>query len=147
MKRSKSTSSIRGSAKQERIEKRLQGTQADARGVRYELRVVNYFSSKGWKPQTRLRAFGYEYDIFAQRWDFFHGSRYLVVECKNVETVTVRDVAHFIAKVDALYHGLPELENSTAQLYAYLCHSRQVSKETEIVARRHTPPIELVKIR
>lgn len=146
MRRSKKTSSNRESAEQGHIEKQLQGAQSDARGARYELRVVSYFSNKGWKPQTRVHYSGYEYDIFANRWDFLRGDQYLVVECKHTKIVTTHDIAHFIAKVDALCRGLPDLESSTSRLYAYLCHSGEIAQEAATVARGHRPPIELVKI-
>ena len=94
-----------------------------------------------------VRYYGYEYDIFAEDWNILRGSRYLVVECKNKETVTTADMAHFIAKVHCLCRRVPELKDSAYRLRACLCYSGELAREAAIIARGHTPPIELLRIR
>jgi hypothetical protein len=127
------------------LEKKLLGAKSDAVGLRYEQAVANYFIRKGWSPRHRVRKYGYEYDLYAERSEAFDVD-YLVVECKCKGKVSAKDIVRFINRVDAVYKHLPEQLFGEPPLYAYLCYSEDVDKDASALAKRNKPSIKLLKI-
>jgi len=127
------------------LEKKLLGAKSDAIGLRYEQTVANYFTRKGWSPRNRVRKYGYEYDLYAEKSEMF-GTEYLVVECKCKGKVSAKDVVRFINKVDSVYKHLPEILFNKPPLYAYLCYSEEIDKDASAVAKSHKPSVKLLKI-
>lgn len=135
----------KSAATKAQLAKRLLGAKSDAVGLRYEQTVANYFTRKGWSPRHRVRKYGYEYDLYAERSETFDVD-YLVVECKCKGKVSAKDVVRFINKVDAIYKNLPERLFDKPPLYAYLCYSEEYDKDASAVAKRNKPSIKLLKI-
>lgn len=127
------------------LKKRLLGAKSDSSGLRYEQIVSNYFIKKGWSPRNRVRKYGYEYDLYAEKSEMFE-TEYLVVECKCKDRVSAKDVVRFINKVDLVYRHLPEILMNKPPLYAYLCYSGEVDKDASAVAKSHKPSVRLLKI-
>jgi len=127
------------------LEKRLRGVQSDSTGLRYEQKVGNYFARKGWSTRYRIKKYGYEYDLYAEKDDMV-GTDYLVVECKCKARVSAKDVLRFLRKVDAVYRHLPEWGLEKPPLHAYLCYSEEIDKDASAVARSHMPSVKLIKI-
>lgn len=127
------------------LEKRLLGAKSDATGLRYEQTVANYFIRRGWSPRSRVRKYGYEYDLYAERSETFDVD-YLVVECKCKGRVSAKDVVRFINKVDAVHKHLPEILFGKPPLYAYLCYTEEVDKDASAVAKSHKPSVKLLRI-
>jgi len=127
------------------LEKKLLGAKSDSVGLRYEQTVANYFTSKGWSPRIRVRKYGYEYDLYAEKADMV-GIEYLVVECKCTGKVSAKDVVRFINKVDVLYKHLPEILFDKPPLYAYLCYAEEIDKDASAVAKSHRPSVRPLRI-
>jgi hypothetical protein len=136
----------KASATKAHLERKLRGAKSDARGLRYEQTVANYFINKGWSPRHRIRKYGYEYDLYAEKSEIF-STKYLVVECKGKGRVSAKDVVRFIVKVDLVGKHLPEVMLAKPPLYAYLCYSEDVDQDAAAVAKRHKPSIKLLKIK
>ena len=124
------------------------GHKQDAQGLRYELRVANHFTKQGWSPQFRVIKYGYEFDLYAVKNDFLGGSEHLVVECKDKELVSAKDIVRYIKKVDIIYKNLQGLLMiySKLPLHAYLCYSGEVDEDAADVVKTHKPSIKLLKI-
>ena len=135
----------KSAATKAQLEKRLLGAKSDSVGLRYEQTVANYFTRKGWSPRHRVRKYGYEYDLYAEKSEMF-GTEYLVVECKCKGKVSAKDVVRFINRVDAVYKHLPEILFDKPPLYAYLCYSEGVDNDAAAVAKSHKPSVKLLKI-
>ena len=142
----KTTHTTRHIKKTKRLERQARGAQADAKGLRYEQTVANYFSRQGWKLEFRQRKYGYEYDIYARREEILSGPEYLVVECKDQVRVSAKDVVSFILKVDVFYKHLPEILFTKPPIYAYLCYSGEIDKDAAAVAKTHKPSIKFKKL-
>ncbi len=142
----KTTARKKVSATKAHLERKLRGAKSDARGLRYEQAVANYFISKGWSPRYRVRKYGYEYDLYAEKSEIF-STEYLVVECKGKGRVSAKDVVHFIRKVDLVRKHLPEVMLAKPPLHAYLCYSEDVDQDAAAVAKSHKPSIKLLKVK
>lgn len=126
--------------------KQLRGYASQAKGLRYEQKVTDYLSDKGWHSiKYRVHKYGKEYDIEAKKEDFLT-TAYLIVECKDKERVSARDVISFNNKVKVYYDKLPQLMLSEPDFRAYLCYSGELDKEAEIFLRNHKL-IKAIKIR
>jgi hypothetical protein len=124
----------------------IMGHKSDAKGLRYEQKVANYFTRKGWSPQFRVIKHGYEYDLYGIRHDALGMmEEHLVVECKDKD-VSAKEVLHFIKKVDLIYNYLPEILFSKPALHAFICHSGKVDQDGIDVLNTHKPSIKLLRI-
>jgi len=135
----------KASATKAQLEKKLLGAKSDSVGLRYEQTVANYFTHKGWSPRVRVRKYGYEYDLYAEKADMV-STEYLVVECKCTGKVSAKDVVRFIKKVDVLHRHLPEIFFDKPPLYVYLCYSEEIDKDASAVAKSHRPSVIPLRI-
>jgi len=119
------------------IESRIKGHMSQAKGLRYEQKVASYLSEKGWHNiKFRVHKYCYEFDIEAKTEDFL-AVAYLIVECKDKDLVSARDVMRFNNKVKAYYDKLSGLMLSEPDFRAYLCYSGELDKEAEVFLRGH----------
>jgi hypothetical protein len=128
------------------LEKSLRGAKSDAKGLRYEQHVANYFMRKGWRPRHRVHKYGYEYDLYAKRSSDLEGDEYLVVECKCAGKVSAKDVVRFSNKVDAVYKHFPTVWLEKPTLYAYLCYSESVDGDASAWAKRSETSVKLLRV-
>ena len=129
-----------------KLQQQLHGAKTDASGLRFEQVAANFFRSKGWNPQIRVEMLDYEYDLFSEYISGFQ-KKYLVVECKHGRPVSAKDIVHFMTKVDKLFDSLNvPYSYSKPEIYAYLCYTSEVDTEAEFIAKRHYPPVQMVKL-
>lgn len=147
MVRTKITKRIaKSTSRVQHLERQARGAKADAKGLRYEQLVSNYFSRSGWKLSFRKMKHGFEYDIYGVREELLSGPEYLLVECKDKVRVSAKDIVRFIRKVDTFYKHLPEILFEKAPVHAYLCHNGAVDEDAREVAKGRKPRIEFKKL-
>jgi Holliday junction resolvase-like predicted endonuclease len=135
-----------GKKKHKQTEIRIKGYASQAKGLRYEQKVANYLSEKGWHNiKHRVYKYGREYDIEAKQEDFL-AVAYLIVECKDKNRVSARDVISFYNRAKVYYDKLQTSMFSEPDFRAYLCYSGEIDKEAEIFLRNHKI-IKTIKIR
>ncbi|MBI4338843.1 MAG: restriction endonuclease [Chloroflexi bacterium] len=129
-----------------KLTKQLSGSKSKAKGDVFEKQVGNYYSKHGWRePQFNQLIEGHEYDIIAKktrvREDGFSESReteWLLVECKDKERVTDRDVTSFINKVASFG------KKHRGAVTAVFVYRGRLPENAVKVAKTHKPTIEFV---
>ena len=125
----------KGSAGSSR-KRQVQGYISDNKGLRFEQKVVSYFSKKGWKIDSRKRMYGGEIDIYGEQEDLFRGKSYLLVECKAGERVSAKDVNHFMRKVTDFRDHLPiDPFGHKPPVKVVLAYTGEVDKDTKVAFR------------
>ena len=126
--------------------KLARGHAADARGLRFESEVKEYFEKQGWKLAARKAFKGREFDLVGKRGGgAFEDTEHLLVECKRKQHVTAGDVTEFMYKVARYYDSLPEIWGYKEPVHAYVAHTGSVNTDAMAVANRHKPPIRFKK--
>src|SRR5437867_2221945 len=79
------------------------GMAAAMDGSNFEKRILNYFSSKGYKCEINDRKVpGMEFDVIGKKERFLDHTQWIIAECKNKPKVTMQDFDKFLGK----YHHL-----------------------------------------
>jgi len=129
---------------EEHLRRQIRGHAGDAKGLRFEQHVANHFSKQGWEITLRKRMAGGEIDIYGERKKLLSLTEYLLVECKDKERVSAKDVTHFVKKVQTFYKHLPEVFLSgKPPVKAILAYTGEVDKDAKKV--EYEPKIELKK--
>jgi Holliday junction resolvase len=124
--------------------RQVQGYKSEIKGLRFEQKVVGYFSKKGWEIDSRKRMSGGEIDIYGKQTDLFRGESYLLVECKDKEHVSAKDVMHFMKKVTDFHNHLPrDPFGHKPSVKVVLAYTGEIDKDAKKVAFR--PKIEFKK--
>ena len=117
--------------------RQVQGYMSEIKGLRFEQKVAGYFSKNGWKITLRKRMSGGEIDIYGEQEDLVRGKSYLLVECKDKERVSAKDVMHFMKKVTDFHNHLPkDLFGQKPPVKAFLAYTGEIDKDAEKVAFR-----------
>jgi len=133
----------KGSAGSSR-KRQVQGYRSEIKGLRFEQKVASYFSKKGWNITIRKPLYGGEIDIYGEQEDLFSGKSYLLVECKDKEHVSAKDVMHFMKKVTDFHNHQPiDLLGQKPSVKAVLAYTGEIDKDAKKVAFR--PKIEFKK--
>lgn len=116
------------------------GHAADAKGLRFELEVSNYYAKQGWELEGRHKFEGFEIDLLGKK-EVVGGKDCLIVECKDKANVTAAEVLRFMRKASAYRQSMPALFGLRDQLDAIIAHTGTVSKDAVEAAKTHDPPI------
>lgn len=133
----------KGSAGSSR-KRQVQGYKSEIKGLQFEQKVASYFSKKGWKITLRKRMSGGEIDIYGEQEDLFRRKSYLLVECKDKERVSAKDVMRFMKKVTDFHNHLPRDPFGHKPLVkVVLAYTGEIDKDAKKVAFK--PKIEFKK--
>ena len=144
-KTTKRTKAKKTSTKQsQKLVKVAKGHAADAKGLRFEQTVANYYSKQGWQLVFRKRISAGELDICGKRKkEVFEPEEHLLVECKAGERVSAKDVMKFIKKVNVYYRRLPEdLWDGKPPVRSVLAHKGNVDADAKAAAKGIKPRID-----
>ena len=108
--------------------KSARGHAADAKGLRFEIEVSNYYAKEGWELEGRHKFEGFEIDILGKH-EVVGGENCLIVECKDKANVTAAEVLRFMRKASAFRQAMPSLFGMRDELTAVIAHTGSVSKD------------------
>jgi len=120
-------------------QKSSKGKDALIRGMAFEQKMAERFARQGWVITPRKQMLGYEYDLYGEMSKAFSVD-ILLVECKDTERVTAKDVARFIHKV-----GLYEQRMESGKLLACLCFTGDVDPDARYTAKANNIELKPVK--
>ena len=106
------------------------GYQKVVKGLTFEQKVTEKYGRKGYKPiRTRWRTKTYgEIDILLERekGTIFKRKERILVECKNKDVVTVKEVIKFVKKVE-----LYAKNNRDVEVYGLLVYTGKLEPEAK----------------
>jgi hypothetical protein len=113
----------------EQSRKTITGQSCVIKGYTFEQTVMSHFTRDKWVVTQRLEKYGFEYDLYGEKDNFF-STDYLLVECKDKQRVTSGDVNRFIRKVVEFHK---RMQGGT--LMSYLCYTGEIDADAKYVAR------------
>jgi hypothetical protein len=89
------------------FDKQKRGLKAVITGGKFEKRVGEFLSQRGYKISFEKPIGKAKFDVFGKRKDDWGFEEYCIAECKDKSRVTANDVIHFISKLWQFYEKLP----------------------------------------
>ncbi len=128
-----------------KTDRRIRGLKSDAKGLRFEQKVIGFFSNQGWRLQPRKRFQGVEFDLYGVKEDFLARS-YLLVECKDTPKLSKAHAVRFMSKVRRFYESLPQdMMGTRPALTAVIAFSGIADNDSRVAANAFRPQIRLKK--
>ncbi|MDO8636280.1 MAG: restriction endonuclease [Dehalococcoidia bacterium] len=121
-------------------EKKVQGLKANIKGGKYEQKVANEFTKKGWKIEMHKRVKGYDIDVYGKKttggdWLEDDFTEHLLVECKDKDMVTKADVMNFEKTLVAF--------GKTKHVTAIVAYTSRIDKGAQEAVKGFSPRIQL----
>lgn len=132
----------------EEREATIKGQNAMIKGLNFENKVQKYFRRIGWRPLKEDKyGKGNEIDVYDEK-DGWFGNSYLLVECKDKEIVTKKDVELFMKKVKNIEEIIAkekEWDPLGYDIEAIIAYTGKVSEDTKKLVSNFSPKIKFME--